>query len=421
MTKAIFIHATILVLLLAACSENKEHKPPEKTTVTEPQGDPAANKLAVDGAWHFNLEKVKEAVAEGASVNARDADGSPLVHIAARRRFIELVEFLIARGASVNAKDSWGKSLLHIAAGQASIELAEFLIAKGADVNSRDNRGRTPLHMIFVGPIPGPAVGDLDKAFEVGKMLIAAGADLNVKDDLGWTPLHHVTWYSMPCLGELYIDSGADVNIRDKEGYTPLDYAADRGGGRLSCAGYLRKHGAVQGHPYRIEMFNAIRRGFLEELKKLIAKGADVNQRHTSFKSTTLHMAVMKGRKDIAEYLIAKGAKVNVENDAGRTPLHSAPTVDIAQLLIDTGADPDAGIENGCTPLLWIVLRPLTIEFDKKDVKGVMEVLLKAGADVNVRDGSGKTVLDYAETEEIKKLLLKYGAKTSKELLRKGE
>ena len=57
---------------------------------------------------------------------------------------------------------------------------------------------------------------------------------------------------------------------------------------------------------------------------------------------TPLNLAVALGSQDIAELLIAKGARVNVRNVKGQTPLYQAIAIghnDIAALLIKNGAD----------------------------------------------------------------------------------
>ena len=67
------------------------------------------------------------------------------IHDATRQGNIETVKQHIAAGAGVNAKDAWGATPLHNAAFAGDKELAELLIAKGADVNTKDYAGRTPL------------------------------------------------------------------------------------------------------------------------------------------------------------------------------------------------------------------------------------------------------------------------------------
>ena len=68
------------------------------------------------------------------------------IHEAAKAGNIEAVKQAIADGADVNAKDFAGATPLHRAAQEGHNEIAELLIAKGADVNAKDDRGDTPLN-----------------------------------------------------------------------------------------------------------------------------------------------------------------------------------------------------------------------------------------------------------------------------------
>ena len=66
------------------------------------------------------------------------------IHEAARQGKIEAVKQHLAAGTDVNAKDDDGFTPLHYAPGHK--EIAELLIAGSAEVNAKDTRGRTPLH-----------------------------------------------------------------------------------------------------------------------------------------------------------------------------------------------------------------------------------------------------------------------------------
>ena len=96
-----------------------------------------------------NIEAVKQHLAAGTDVNAKnDWNGTPL-HWAAVGGHKEIVELLISQGADVNAKDKHGRISLHLAAAGGHKEIIELLIAEGANVNAKNNDGRTPLDSIY--------------------------------------------------------------------------------------------------------------------------------------------------------------------------------------------------------------------------------------------------------------------------------
>ena len=102
---------------------------------------------SIHEAVHYgNIEAVKQHIAAGTDVNAKDKYGESPLLFAATFGHKEIAELLIANGADVNTKiDKIGMTPLHIATGQGYKEIVELLIAKGADVNAKDVGGKTPL------------------------------------------------------------------------------------------------------------------------------------------------------------------------------------------------------------------------------------------------------------------------------------
>ena len=85
-----------------------------------------------------DIEAVKQHLAAGADVNAKDIDGWTPLRKAAWHGRKEIVELLIDNGADVNPQDVNGWTPLHQAARNGHKEIAELLIAKGADVNAKN-------------------------------------------------------------------------------------------------------------------------------------------------------------------------------------------------------------------------------------------------------------------------------------------
>jgi ankyrin repeat protein len=67
---------------------------------------------------------------------------------------------------------------------------------------------------------------------------------------------------------------------------------------------------------------------------------------------TLLDLAAAYGEKDVAEFLLANKAEINVKDKYGFTPLHFAVNSrDVTELLLANGADANAKDNRGMTPL----------------------------------------------------------------------
>ena len=189
-------------------------------------------------------------------------------------------------------------------------------------------------------------------------------------------------------------------------------------------------------------LLNAAIEGDAEAVKRSLDAGADINVQNVkgSQSWTPLFGAVVYGRKEVIELLIAKGADVNRKCEDYETPLHIAVDAfaspenrkEIAKLLISNSADVNAVDMRGRTPLDGA--KGETAELLRKnggkysminyaakggDVEAVKKFVAD-GADVNARDRMGRTPLDSAKGETAE-LLRKHGGKTRKELKAEGK
>lgn len=133
----------------------------------------------------------------------------------------------------------------------------------------------------------------------------------------------------------------------------------------------------------RTPLYWAALQGSKEIAEYLISRGAQINK-GASWKSdsTPLHVAAQKGHTDIVELLLNKGANVNAANRVRKTPLHLAAwdiCPETVEYLLKKGADVNVRDNRGYTPLH---VENIFIE-DKHNYKRVVEILIGAGADVN--------------------------------------
>ena len=177
---------TIAAVLLVGCGESQQSTPSPEAKPVEPVAEAAKPEPTTakapdiplwEAAMNGNIKAVKQHIAAGTDVNAKDGGGwTPLNH-AVEAGQKEIAGLLIANGADVNAKDKLGWTPLFYAAFSGRTEVAELLIAEGVDVNAKDN----------LGTLRYAASGGHK---EIVELLIANGADVYAKGGgNGTTPL----------------------------------------------------------------------------------------------------------------------------------------------------------------------------------------------------------------------------------------
>ena len=320
--------------------------------------------------------KIDEFLAKyGNDVKAKDKYGEALLHKAVNSfvmiRNLAVIKFLVSQGSDVRAKNKNGETPLHEAVGcydgSLALELVKFLVSRGADVNAKDKRGKTPLHNVT----------DKGRHIDIAKFLISEGAD--VSNDL-CDLLHMAANHGDTELIKFLMSQVADVNTKDQYGRTPLHEVASWNNEMTGRDFVDWENGEARKIWDHTELA-------IELANLLISRGAKVNIKDNGGK-TPLHRAICN--LEMVKLLISKGAKVNAKDKTDRTPLHSGTAyTERVKILVSTGANVNAKDRNGDTPLHRSVSVIETVKF-----------LVSAGADVNAKNGCGRTPLHQAMTSQ---------------------
>ena len=162
------------------------------------------------------------------------------------------------------------------------------------------------------------------------------------------------------------------------------------------------------------QLFEAVRQGDNNEVRRLVAAGANVNAVENKDKydnTMPLHVAVDGDNLECVRFLIEHGADVNAKNSKvdGWRPLRNAVfrSVAMMRLLLDNGADVDkskalnSAVYNGETEIAEMLLSEYGANPNVIDISGaalsealsrhpdnhaLIKMLLDYGADPNVRD-----------------------------------
>jgi ankyrin repeat protein len=284
----------------------------------------------------LDLESARILVDAGLEVNRPAADGTTPLLAALYKWNSYSAVFVPGRGAPAPPGSS--------ARFSPDLPMARFLLDRGANVNVADSAGYTPLHgaVLAVASLTrvgfrGRRGGDVlsrnenreasganaDEALAMVKRLLDAGADPNRQTiyptpgpagDVrinpappGSSAFHIAAASNSLALVKMLADFGANPNLVRKDGHTPFTVA--------------------------------VQTRDLEVVKEMVARGADLSARYDLAdkipdpvesialprqNQTILHVAAIAGTPALIEYLHSQGARLDLKNAMGETPLDLA-------------------------------------------------------------------------------------------------
>jgi len=316
-----------------------------------------------------DLAAVNSLLAHGANLDGRENNkGQTALMWALEQRHLDVARALIEHGANVHAKTKDGFSPLLFAARQGEVEEARLLLDKGAEVNQVTPSGLTPL---LVATDSGHE--------QLAILLVEKGADVKAADPDGFTALHYALRMGISILSyvnrgsgypysekyllrpnttrliSVLLDHGADPNARIQKG-TKLSANIAPGGGQTEV-------GLAGATPFLLAAATAD----IPTLRTLMAKGADPNL-GTYDGVTPLLAAAGVGRNGrlarnkeeqkqsiaVIQMMLDMGSDINASNHDGLTAMHGAAfsgANDVVTFLAEKGAKLDLKDRYGQTPL----------------------------------------------------------------------
>jgi ankyrin repeat protein len=277
-----------------------------------------------------NVAAAKVLIDAGADIKVQSKGGAFTAFLfAVRGGHIGTSGLLLDAGADVNQPMPDGTSPLLLALVNAHFELAGFLLDRGADPNA-DGQGWTALHQVVWSRrpntgfnLPGPVpTGNLD-SLDLVRKLVKLGANVNARQKkepkdgyrnqlnrIGATPfLLAAKSVDLPLM-RLLLENGADPTLKTDEGTTALMAAAGVG---------IWAPGENPGTDE--EALAALKLTFE-------VGGGGVNDVDNNGE-TALHGAIYRaGSIAMVKFLLEKGAKLDVRNKKGWTPLIAADGVE---------------------------------------------------------------------------------------------
>ena len=237
---------------------------------------------------------------------------------AAREGDLESAEYLLRAGADVNQTTEYGWTPLLTATNNRHYQLGSLLIDWGADVNAPNKGGWTPLYLatdnrnIEGGDYPVPKA-DMDHLAFI-RLLLDHGANVNgrIKDNTlsrtiftmqwfledGATPFVRAAQSSDLALMKLLLAYGADPKIATAHNDTALTTAAGIGW----VEGVTYEHSAKDN---------------VEAVRLLLDLGLDPNAANKDGRAPLMG-AAMKGRNEVVQMLVDKGARLDARDNGSR-------------------------------------------------------------------------------------------------------
>jgi len=265
----------------------------------------------------------------------RSPGGMTALMFASREGCLECVQAMIEKGARIDLADPEGVTPLIWAIWNTRFDVAKYLIEHGANVNRWDWWGRTPLYLAVdyvILPHGGrPDQPSLDETLpiDIVRLLLDKGADPNPQLKMtaplratgndrgldpmlapGVTPLIRAAKAFDVASMKALLDHGADISLTTSRNMTATLAASGMGSTDADTRGYFTT--------------SDVQERAIAALELMFQHGGPVNGKAGQFAQVPLHGAAFWGWNAVVEYLLKKGADINLADSRGYTAVDYA-------------------------------------------------------------------------------------------------
>ena len=330
-------------------------------------------------AQHAN-EKAANALMDS-NIDMLDNQERTPLHYAVQSGAIAMVQKFIAQGSNINAQDSEGETPLHHAVLSGSIKMVEFLLKKGA-ICTANNNGNTPIHI-------ATSLGRIDMVELLQKY---DGFNLNTPNGEGLTPVHMAVKNDDLVTIRRFNVLGADLEAFSSGNITPMASAACSG--HLPIVDFFLQAGVsseTSDNNGTTPFLHAAKNACIPTMTTILTQRSEALNETDSDDLTALHYAaVNEGGDDALAFLLSKGINVDTRDKYNRTALHFAASsglCHIMDILLKANADIHA-VDNKGRSVLHIALQ--------HQQESAFHFSLRHSANISINDNEGKSTIDYA-------------------------
>ncbi|PKX89418.1 ankyrin repeat domain-containing protein [Aspergillus novofumigatus IBT 16806] len=243
----------------------------------------------------------------GIAVDQRDSLGRTAMFQAVINKHIPGVILLLGFGADINATDAHQVTPLDIAADMGQEAVVELLLQRGARVDMTAHGGQTSLHVA----ISANSIMAVSLLIKMARIAL----DLSLSD-----------WIKAGIL-KLLLDAGADFTVPNIHGNTPVKRpwrSRAKEKVRLLLGAIQAREAAFDLPESPTTLLHAAIFAQHDLAYRLLAQGADVNQRDRDTGWTALMEAAQQEQDGLFDLVLQKSLDINAKDAWGRTALSFA-------------------------------------------------------------------------------------------------